>query len=113
MKITKRRTHGNKVEFKSVNETIRVGLSQYNGPELTLEDGSIIVFYTHAGYYTLLNEKCIRGEDVDLDVLKIISNKVAEDDVADEPYGVGQYINHVTFYTISTGDTVFRFGMKQ
>ena len=111
MNITKRRTHGNKVEFKSVNETIHVALNQYNGPELTLSDGSVVMFYTHAGYYTLLNEKCIRGEEFDLDVLKILSNKIVEDDVANEYYDFNQYINHVAVYTISTGDIVFVLGM--
>ena len=99
MKIVRKRTHGvGNLEFKSANEVITVKLASDNGPELTLEDDAIVVFTDSSTYYNLLTNRCIIGNDIDLDTLKIMSGDVIQDDVARVKYE-DKTIHHVTVYS--------------
>lgn len=116
MKILRRRAHTNNIQFKSVNETIKIDLNYNNGPELMLANeqsesvaDSVIVFLTYAGYYTLMGEKCIKLDTVDLDVLNVIAKQTGDDDVAHVKYDDKYKIVHVTTYLLPDGGPVYLF----
>ncbi len=108
MKIVRKRTHSiNNLEFKSANESITVKLTSENGPELSLENNTVVVFTDSSAYYNLLTDRCIVGDEIDLDTLKIMSNRVIQDDVSMVKYE-DKKIYHVTIYNIYISD-VYRF----
>lgn len=107
MKIIRKRTHSINLEFKSANETIDVKISTLYGPELTLEDNTVIVFTDSSVYYNLLTNGCISEDGIDVDAFKIMSTNIKQDDVANVKYE-DKSIYHVTIYTIYDTE-VYRF----
>ena len=107
MKIVRKRTHGINLDFKSANETIEVHVTTSFGPELSLENGTVLVFTDASLYYTLLTNGCITEKGIDLDTLKIMSTNIVDDDVSGVLYEEINII-HVTIYTINDS-IVYRF----
>lgn len=83
MKVIKKRIHCTPINFSSANNLIDVKLNYDNGPELVLEDNSILIFMDPAIYYDVII--CNNSSDINVDVLKLkyFNNS---DDVADVVY---------------------------
>jgi len=107
MKIIRKRTHSINLDFKSANEIIEVQITTSHGPELTLENGTVLVFVDSSMYYNLLTNGCITEKGIDLDTLKIMSTSIVDDDVSGVKYEEKAII-HATVYTINNS-IIYRF----
>ena len=95
------------IEFKSVNDIIDVKITDDDGPELILEDDSIVVFTNHATYFDLLIKGGIKDNMINISVLDLLFKH--EHDDAPEVYYDNKQIIEVTKYTCNNNDNIYRF----
>ncbi len=83
MKVVKKRVHCTPIEFVSANNLLSLKLDYNNGPELELEDGSVLVFMDTSIYYNIIIGDVPNEVNVDVLKLKYFSKS---DDVANVVY---------------------------
>ena len=85
MNIVNKKTHCGSANIKSANDLINMQLNFNNGPELLLDDNSILIFENVSDYYNSIMLGAIKDNEVNLDILELTYDKIS-DDVAEYLY---------------------------
>lgn len=101
MRIVERKIHCSALYFNSVNDTIKVSIDFTNGPQLKLDDNSILIFKDNTSYYSALSKNILTAKNFDEELLNKLSSSVEIDDVNDIFYEDG-HIVEVAMYVLDS-----------
>ena len=105
------RSNSTAIEFNSANDIINVKIKESNGPELILEDDSIIVFSDSSIYFNMITDGIIHDNVICLSALNLRFTQ--EHDDTPEIYYENREIIEVTKYKSGNNGFIYRLFAQQ